>query len=252
MPILGAEIAAALRDDPARFERGTFDRYLRAFMVARSRFAEDHLDAARDQGVAQYVILGAGLDTFAYRQRRIQPPLRIWEVDQPATQSWKLDQLAAAGIPLPPNLRHVPVDFEHDSLADRLAGSGFDPSAGAVFAWLGVTMYLTVDAIDATLEYTARTCSRHGGVAFDYAVDRALLSPPQQAAFDGLATRVEAAGEPWRTTFDPVSLTARVRRLGFSGSEDVGSDELNARYFAGRTDGLRVGGLARIMWAGRR
>lgn len=251
IPILGAETAARLRTDPSAFERGPADAYLRAFVVVRARCAEQQLEAARAAGVRQYVILGAGLDTFAYRQPA-GPPLRIWEVDHPDTQVWKRQLLAAAGIAVPANLAWAAVDFERDSLADRLAGSGFDRSAGAVFAWLGVTMYLTVEAIDATLGYLAQAAGPHGGVTFDYAVDRALLSPLQQAVFDRMAARVEAAGEPWRTTFDPGRLAARVRDLGFTGSEDAGAEALNTRYFAGRSDGLRVGGLARIMWAGRR
>lgn len=249
IPILGRETASRLRADPSAFERGAADAYLRAFLVARARFAEDHLEAARAAGVHQYVILGAGLDTFAYRQPAGGRPLRIWEVDHPDTQAWKRELLAAAEIPVPENLTWAAVDFERDSLAERLAASRFDASAGAVFTWLGVTMYLTVAAIDATLEYVARTVGPHGGITFDYAVDRARLTPPQQAVFDRLAALVEAAGEPWRTTFEPETLAARVRELGFSRSDDAGPDALNERYFAGRTDGLRVGGLARIMWA---
>jgi methyltransferase (TIGR00027 family) len=251
IPILGDEVASALHDHPAAYERGPLDTYLRAFMVARARFAEDHLDAARDAGVAQYVILGAGLDTFAYRQRRVDPPLEVWEVDQPATQRWKRDRLAAAAIPIPGNLHYVPVDFERDSLPAALAAAGFDDGRGAVFAWLGVTMYLTLPAIDATLRFLAGAAGAQGGVAFDYAVDPALLTPAQRAVFDAMAARVAAAGEPWVTTFDPEALAARLRGHGFAGVEDADGGVLNARYFADRTDGLRVGALARMMWAGR-
>ncbi len=250
IPILGEEIAAPLREDPARFERTPLDAYMRAFMAARARFAEEHLDAARDAGAAQYVILGAGLDTFAYRQRRAAPPLRIWEVDRPDTQAWKRARLAAAGIPVPPNLTFVPVDFEIDALPGALAGAGFDASAGAVFAWLGVCMYLTRPAIDTTLAFIA-SASRGGGVAFDYCIDRARLTGAQQAIFDRLADRVAAAGEPWRTTFVPERLAADLRALGFTTIEDAGQDALNARYFADRADGLRVGSLGHMMWAGR-
>jgi methyltransferase (TIGR00027 family) len=251
IPILGEEVAAALRDNPAAYERGPLDAYLRAFMVARSRFAEDHLDAARDAGVTQYVLLGAGLDTFAYRQRRPDSALRVFEVDQPATQGWKRQLVAAARIPIPANLRYVPVDFEHDRLDDSLAHAGFVAGAGAVFCWLGVTMYLTSEAIDATLRYIAASAGPHGGVAFDYSIDRALMTGSQLAVYDALAARVAAAGEPWVATFAPDALAARLRALGFATVEDAGAEELNARYFAGRADGLRVGGLARMMWAGR-
>jgi methyltransferase (TIGR00027 family) len=250
IPLLGNDVASALRDNPAAYERGPLDTYLRAFMVARSRFAEDHLDAARDAGVTQYVLLGAGLDTFAYRQRRTEPGLRVFEVDQPATQGWKRQLVEAARIDVPANVCYVPVDFEHDRLDDSLARAGFDPGAGAVFCWLGVTMYLTLDAIDTTLRYVAASAGPHGGVAFDYSIDRAMMSGPQLAVYDALAARVAAAGEPWVATFFPDALAARLRGLGFTLVEDAGAEELNARYFADRDDGLRVGRLARMMWAG--
>jgi methyltransferase (TIGR00027 family) len=240
IPILGDEVASALRDNPAVYERGPIDADLRAFMVARARFAEDHLEAARGAGVGQYVILGAGLDTFAYRRRPADPPLRIWEVDQPATQRGKRERLAAAAIAVPANVRYVPADFEHDSLPDALAAAGFDAGAGAVFAWLGVTMYLTLPAIDATLGYLAAATGAHGGVAFDYALDPALLTPPQRKVFDAMAARVATAGEPWATTFAPEALAARLRAHGFGHTEDADGARLNARYFAGRDDGLRV------------
>ncbi len=251
IPILGTETAIVVREDPSSLERGPLDVYLRAFMAARARFAEDHLDAARDAGIAQYVVLGAGLDTFAYRQPSLNPPLAIWEIDQPATQAWKRERLAAAAIPIPDNVRLVPVDFERDSLLDALAAAGFDARAGAVFSWLGVTMYLTPTAIDATLAFIASVCGRAGGVAFDYSIDPALLTPPQREIFDRMAARVDRAGEPWRTTFAPAALAAKLRALGFTATEDAGGDELNARYFAARADGLRVGSLARMMWASR-
>jgi methyltransferase (TIGR00027 family) len=252
IPILGDDVASTLRDSPAAYDRGPIDTVLRAFMAARARFAEDHLDAARDAGVAQYVILGAGLDTFAYRQRRADPPLEIWEVDRPATQHWKRDRLAAAAIAVPANVRYVAVDFERDALPESLAAAGFDDRRGAVFAWLGVSMYLTLPAIDATLEFLAAAAGAHGGVAFDYAVDPALLTPAQRAVFDAMAARVAAAGEPWVTTFDPAALATRLRGHGFAAVEDADGGVLNARYFADRTDGLRVGSLAHLMWAGGR
>jgi O-methyltransferase involved in polyketide biosynthesis len=110
-------------------------------------------------------------------------------------------------------------------------------------------MYLTRPALESTLAFIATVIGRNGGVAFDYAVDRDRLTFTQRIVFDRLAARVAAAGEPWLTTFDPADLALRLRALGFAGVDDSGGDELNARYFAGRPDGLRVGGLARMMWA---
>jgi methyltransferase (TIGR00027 family) len=250
IPILGPETAARVRAGAAAIERGPLDRYLRAFLVVRSRFAEDHLDRARSAGVHQYVILGAGLDTFAYRQPRRESPLRVWEVDYPSTQAWKRERLDAAGIAVPANVEYVAIDFERASLADALVGAGFDAAAGAVFAWLGVTPYLTIDAIDGTLAAIGRLIGRSGGVAFDYGLSPSLLTATQRAVFDHLASRVEAAGEPWRTTFEPDALARRLRGLGFTTIEDASPDALNAQYLGGRTDGLRVGGMGRLVWAG--
>jgi methyltransferase (TIGR00027 family) len=249
IPILGSEAAARLRADPGELDKTPFDKHLRAFLVVRSRFAEDYLDAARNAGVNQYVVLGAGLDTYAYRQRRADPQLRVWEIDHPATQAWKRELLAAAGILVPSNLVYVAVDFERESLADALPRAGFDARSGAVFAWLGVTPYLTRDAIDATLRCIASVAGNAGGVAFDYALSRSSLTVVQQAVFDAFSARVAAAGEPLRTTFEPDGLAADLRALGFARVEDASPAALNARYLLNRTDGLRVGGMAHMMWA---
>jgi methyltransferase (TIGR00027 family) len=249
IPILGTETAAALRADPSRFEQSPLDRYLRAFVAVRSRFSEDKLDAARAAGVGQYVVLGAGLDTFGYRQPHPERPLRVWEIDHPATQAWKRQLLDAAGIAPPANLTYVPVDFERDSLAGALAGAGFDASAGAVFSWLGVTPYLTKAAIHATLGFVARVTDPSGGVSFDYSLSPSMLTEGQRAAFDAMSARVARAGEPFISTFEPDDLAADLRSLGFRRLEDVSGDQLNARYFADRADGLRVGNIGRMMWA---
>jgi methyltransferase (TIGR00027 family) len=247
LPIVGEEAAAHLRAE-SRTHRGRIAGALRAFMAVRSRLAEDELAQALARGVAQYVILGAGLDTFAYRNPH-GAALRIYEVDFPATQSWKRRKLAAAGIPLPAALSFVPVDFESDSLAARLSAAGFDPAQPAFFTWLGVTMYLTDAALTSTLGFVAAT-GPGGGLVFDYAVPRASLGWLERIAFDSLTRRVAAAGEPFRTFFDPAALRTTLGRLGFHTIVDLGRDELNARYFAGRDDGLRLrGGLGRLVSA---
>ena len=250
IPILGAELAAALRANPGEFEKGRLSSYMRAFFAARSRFAEDRLAAAREAGVRQYVILGAGLDTFAYRQPAHDRPLQIWEVDHPATQAWKRMRLEEAGIPLPANLTFAPIDFERESLADVLREAGFDPAAGAVFSWLGVVPYLSRPAIMATLAYVASVTGAGGGVAFDFGIPPSQLTIIQRAAFEALAARVRAAGEPWQTFFDPDQLTRELRALGFAVAEDVPPGAINARYFQGRIDRLEVGAMGHLMWAG--
>ncbi|HEX4032150.1 MAG TPA: class I SAM-dependent methyltransferase [Terracidiphilus sp.] len=218
-------------------EMHPFSRAFRAFMATRSRYAEDHLAAAATQGVEQYVVLGAGLDTFAYRNPFAH--LRVFEVDFPATQEWKRALLEQAAIPLPAGLTFVPLDFEHKTLSAGLAESGFDAQRPAFFSWLGVVPYLTLEAFRATIETIARLPAG-SGVSFDYGVPRHALSLLGRMAFDRLAARVAAAGEPFRLFFTADELQQELRRAGFHRIEDRGSEQLNALYFAGRADGLKL------------
>jgi methyltransferase (TIGR00027 family) len=248
--ILGADVAAAIRADPQRFETERHARYLRAFVAVRARFAEDQLARVRAAGVGQYVVLGAGLDSSAYRIPRLELPLRVWEVDHPATQSWKQERLRDAGIAVPEWLTFVPIDFEHQTLPEVLAAARFDSSAGALFSWLGVVPYLTRSAILSTLGYVAAATQAGGGIVFDYSLAPEVLTPRQRAVFDALGERVRAAGEPFQSSFAPAELIDQLRGLGFRFAEDFSTEALNARYLAERTDGLRVGQLAHVMWAG--
>jgi methyltransferase (TIGR00027 family) len=224
-------------------------RYMRAMMVARARFAEDELAVAVARGATQYVILGAGLDTFAYRTPYPVGTLHVFEVDHPATQEWKRERLAAAGISVPESLTFASVDFERQSLVDGLRDAGFNGSKITFFSWLGVVMYLTHSAALDTLKFIAGT-PPGGGVAFDYALPRASLSFFQRIAFDNLVRRVKGAGEPFQLYFDPGELAAELRRLGFAEIDDLNNVAINARYFANRKDRLRVGGgLGRLISA---
>ena len=239
--IIGPRPAARLRAMSTRERRNTTARTMRAFMAVRSRFAEDELGRALTRGARQYVVLGAGLDTFAYRNPHSPAALRVFEVDHPATQIWKRERLAAAGIAPPPAMTFTPVDFERQTLADGLRAAGFDRGAPTFFSWLGVTMYLTDDAIASTLAFISSTPAG-GGLVFDYAVPRTSLGFIGRMALDGLMRRVAAAGEPFRTFLDPRELPARLAGFGFRRVQDLGRDALNARYFAGRSDGLRIRG----------
>jgi len=248
LKILGPRALARLQGG-----EGTGDdrlsRALRAFMAARSRYAEDELARAIAGGVAQYVVLGAGLDTFAYRNPHPENSLRVFEVDYPATQEWKRRQLEATEIAIPASVTFAPVDFERQTLAEGLRDAGFDREKPAFFSWLGVTMYLTDEAIDATLGFIASTPAG-GGIVFDYAVTRESLGLMERMALDALAKRVEAAGEPFRTFFDPKTLAERLKRIGFRSVEDLGMDQINERYFKDRADGLRVmGNIGRLAGA---
>jgi methyltransferase (TIGR00027 family) len=243
--IIGSVAAEALRSNPK--EDHAFSRAFRAFMAARSRYAEDELARAVAHGVTQYVVLGAGLDTFAYRNPH--PGVRVFEVDHPATQAWKREQLQAAGIPTPLSLTFVPIDFEQQTLADGLAHSGFDAKAAAFFSWLGVTPYLTREACMTTLSFIGKMPAG-SGVVFDFAVDRKLLSLGQKMALAALSKRVARYGEPFQLFFDPGKLQDELKSLGFHRTEFLQGEQINARYFKDRTDGLRVrGGLGHLMAA---
>ena len=246
--IIGHESASALQNGSDQSESTRLAPYLRAFMAARSRYAEDELALAVERGVRQYVILGAGFDTFAYRNPYPEGALRVFEVDYPATQAWKRALLEEVDIPLPADLTFAPVDFEKRTLADGLRDAGFDPSLSAFFSWLGVTMYLTAEGLMTTLRFIA-SAPIGSEVVFDYAISPSLMSPAQRPIFDEMAKRVAAEGEPWKTFFDPAELMKELRAIGFGHVEDMGSEEINARYFKDRIDGLRVGSLARIMSA---
>lgn len=236
--ILGPDAATELASEVALNEH-PFSRALRAFLAVRSRYAEDQLAMAVQRGVRQYVVLGAGLDTFAFRNRFAEEGLRVFEVDHPSTQEWKRERLRAAGIPVPPNAFFVAVDFERQSLAEALPAAGFRTDAAGFCSWLGVVPYLTESAFAATIAYIA-AMPPESGVAFDYAADRSTLSPEGQAALDVLAARVARAGEPFQLFFKPGELTDRLRRAGFREIEDLGGAEINARYSLDNGSGLRI------------
>jgi methyltransferase (TIGR00027 family) len=250
IPILGAEVAAAIRAEPDRYETERHARFLRASVAVRARFAEDQLVRVRAEGVRQYVVLGAGLDTSAYRIPPRESPLRIWEVDHPATQAWKRERLRDAGIAVPDSVTYVAIDFEHQTLPEALAAAGFDAAAGAMFSWLGVVPYLSRPAILSTLAYVGGATKAGGGVVFDYSLAPEVLTPRQRAVYEALGERVRSAGEPFQSAFVPRELMAQLHDLGFRFAEDFSTEALNSRYLAGRADGLRVGQLAHVMWAG--
>jgi methyltransferase (TIGR00027 family) len=245
--IIGSEDAAALKTAPESVEHGRFAPYLRAFLVARSRIAEDALADAVARGVRQYVVLGAGLDTFAYRNP--YPDLRVFEVDFPATQAWKRERLAAGGITIPDTVTFAAIDFDRDALTDVLGRAGLDTSQPTFFSWLGVTPYLEPPTVLATFAIIAKLVRGGGGVTFDYSVPLESLPLMQRAAMMMLAARVAQHGEPFRGYFDPDDLAASLSAMGFRPIADHGPAELNARFFTGRTDELRAGSAGHIATA---
>ena len=238
LPILGARYAEEIKRTPLHPDR-VASTALRAAIVARSRYAEDNLRAAVDRGVSQYVLLGAGLDTFAYRNS--YPRLHVFEVDHPSTQAWKRELIAENQVYIPENLTYVPVDFEQQSLIECLEVSGFDAGQPVFFAWLGVIPYLTLVAFRATIAFVAAQAPG-SGIVFDYAQPRDVLPAIEQREFDSLSARVRLAGEPFQLFFTPEQMAAELS--GFLQVEDLGAAEVTARYFAGRNDQLAMRGTA--------
>ena len=243
--ILGPDGHAALERDRADATNRVASA-LRAFMAVRSRIAEDSLADAYAHGVRQYGVLGAGLDTFAYRNDLAG--LRVFEVDHPATQQWKRGLIEQAAVPIPRSLTYVPVDFERRGFVEALANGGFDCTAPAFFSWLGVTMYLNRETVVETVRAIA-ALPRPSAVVFDYAVAPAKLGMMERAVLAAFERRVAAIGEPWTCYFEPGDLAAVLGTAGFVRVQDLGPEAINRSYFDGRSDGLRVGSLAHVMLA---
>jgi methyltransferase (TIGR00027 family) len=201
--------------------------WLRWFIAARHRFAEDALAAAYGRGTRQVVVLGAGLDTFAARNPH--PGLRVFEVDFPATGAWKAERLAEAGIAPGAGTVFVGCDFEQDDLLVRLVSAEFDTAAPAFFLWLGVVPYLTAEAVAATLAVLGGLPDAE--VVFDYPSPLRGQGLRAVLARRWLARRVAAAGEPLQGSYPPAEMAALLRRCGFGEIEDLGGPELNVRYF---------------------
>jgi methyltransferase (TIGR00027 family) len=226
--ILGADAAESVRraaSDPSL-------RRLRLFIAVRTRFAEDALAAALACGLRQLVVVGAGLDTYAYRSTAAG--LRIFEVDHPATQSWKRARLEGADIEVPPALTFVPVDFECGTLEAGLRNAGFDFAQPAFFTWLGVVPYLTESAVFSTLGFIAGLSSG-AEVVFDYANPIAKGAKDEHtAAHEALAARVARIGEPFKCYLDTEFLRESLAALRFTEVNDLGPAQIRARYFANR------------------
>ncbi|MFZ0633580.1 MAG: SAM-dependent methyltransferase [Acidobacteriaceae bacterium] len=226
--ILSEDARERIRAGIEEENQNPWARGLRAFVAVRSRFAEEEIAKAAAQGVRQVVVLGAGLDTFAYRNRHAG--LRVFEVDHPATQAWKHERLREGGIGIPESVQFAPVNFESDTLAHGLTAVGFSEDEPAFFSWLGVVPYLTRVAAFATLGFIAGL-PRGSGVVFDYAIPRDLMSEREQMAFDRLAERVSRAGEPFRSFFVPEQLARDLRGMGFSAIEDLDGAAIREKWF---------------------
>jgi methyltransferase (TIGR00027 family) len=235
---LSPELAAARDRDTALAQ--WFHTWIPGpIVLGRARYNEDKLSDAISNGLSQYVIVGAGLDTFALRRPDLRNRLRVFELDHSVTQTLKRDRLSRAGLALPPNLHFCPIDFERESLAAALARSPYDPALPTFFSWLGVTYYLTREAISNTLK-SIRTVARPGSeIVLDYA-DSAMFRPENQSpAMRALFSWAESLGEPFISGFDPGTFAEELAAFGFEVLEDLDHEAQEARYFATRADGLR-------------
>jgi len=221
-------LARALRETPAA-----------ANVLSRARYTEDRLSVAVERGVAQYVLVGAGLDTFAFRRSDMRDRVEVFELDHPQSQAVKRERLAAAGIADPPNLHFGAVDFERESIDAALGRLPFRPDRPALFAWLGVTMYLTRAAITGTWRAMGRVAASGSELVFDFAHPDALsdTAPPSVRK---ILARVRALGEPVITGLDPAALGTELEATGWTLIERLDAAEIDRRYFAMRTDGYRI------------
>jgi methyltransferase (TIGR00027 family) len=216
-----------------------FTRPFRASILARARFVEDLVVEQSARGVRQYVILGAGLDTFAQRRPELASRLLVFEIDKPGPQEWKRRRLVALGLGVPSFLRLVPVDFETgDTWWERLTSAGFDAGRPAVVASTGVSMYLTRDAVMATLRRVAALASG-STLVVSFMLPIELLDTEVRPGVERAAEGARASGTPFISFFTPQEMLALARDVGFKEVQHVSAASLAQRYFAGRTDGLR-------------
>jgi methyltransferase (TIGR00027 family) len=231
--------ALALRD---------LSRFRTAFAV-RSRYTEDELSVAIQHGISQYIILGAGLDSFAYRRPDLMRVLHVYEVDHPATQSWKRARLRELGIKSPPTLRHVPIDFEQATLISGLAAGGVNRNAKAFFSCLGVTQYLPRNVVLNTLREIASATAPGTQLVVQFIVPAATLSPEEGNLVTSAAAAAASIGEPWLSFFDPEDLETNMTEIGFEQIVHFGAEEATERYLLGRSDGLRLPDYLRMIKA---
>src|SRR5262249_10868536 len=236
---IGVKLAAPDDAWRSRPDMSWFTRPFRASIVARARFVEDLVAEQAARGVGQYVILGAGLDTFAQRRPDLASRLLVFEVDQPGPQEWKRQRLIDLGLGIPSFLRLVPVDFEaSDVWWERLVASGFDSGRPAVVASTGVSMYLTRDAIMATLRRVA-ALAPGSTIVMSFLLPIELLDPEVRPGFERGAEGARASGTPFISFFTPAEMLALARDAGFKEVQHVSAAMLAQRYFADRTDDLR-------------
>lgn len=236
---IGLKLVAPEEGWQNRPDMSPFTRAFRASILARARFIEDLVAEQTARGVDQYVILGAGLDTFAQRRSELASRLRIFEIDPPGPQAWKRQRLVELGLGIPPFLTLVPVDFEAgDAWMEKLTASGFDAARPAVVASTGVSMYLSREAITATLRQIAAIAPGSTFV-MSFLLPVEMAPPDVRPGIERAIQGAKASGTPFISFFMPEEMLSLARVAGFRKVEHVSADGLAERYFANRTDGLR-------------
>lgn len=237
----------------AQLKEPNIDAWLRgsaayANVIVRSRYTEDALHASIARGVKQYVLIGAGFDSYALRAPAAAEQLQIFEVDHPATQALKRQRLTECQLSVKDSVHFLPADLSRESLGDVLSRSTFDPSRLTFFSWLGVTMYLTREANLAALAGIARCAAPGSELVFSY-IDQQLFSAaatPTAEVFDQLQQRVSSVGEPFISGFDPQSLTVDLRDVGFELEQDLDDTVLIQRYDPTGVNGLQSASVSHI------
>jgi len=240
LPILGDAKTDVI--DKLEIHKDPLSSAMRIAIAVRSRFAEDERKHVQGQ-IHQYVILGAGLDTYAYRNKNLDE--RIFEVDLPTTQSMKKVRVEALAVSPPATLAYVACNFEKDELEKSLIAAGFDKNQKAFFSWLGVVPYIDMTAIEQTLQFVGE-CTPGSILIFDYIVHPTNLNPMENKVLNILSAHLAAGGEPLKSFFDPQQLAQKLADSGFRKIDDISPDYLNKRYLLAREDGLRVGNVTRM------
>lgn len=239
---IGLRLAApedGWRSRPDMDATGT--RWFRAGIVARTRFVEDLVAERAGPSLAQYVILGAGLDTFAQRRPEIASHMLVFEIDQPGPQRWKRQRLIDLGFGVPEWLRLVPVDLETSgSWWNKLTAAGFEPGQSAVVASTGVSMYLTKEANEFSMREIAGFLAPGSALAMTFLLPTELMDDALRPGFEAAKSGARATGTPFLSFYRPEEMLDLARRTGFADVQHVSADMLNERYFAGRRDGLRT------------
>jgi methyltransferase (TIGR00027 family) len=236
LKIIGASGEAAMRQNMAMYAIDGMRR-ARGSIAVRSRFTDEEIERALSAGTRQYVILGAGLDTFAYRRTDLGDRLAVYEVDHPDTQAWKIQRLAEAHIAIPPNVHFVPVDFNERALAKSLDAAGFRRDVPALFSWLGVVYYLPRASVLETLQFIAAHDAA-SGVILDFAVPESTVAAEHRELLQEFLAYNRSRSERWRTWFTPQEMASMLRACGFSEIVHLDYETIASRYLAGREDAL--------------